>query len=105
MMKKTGFLLFISCWIPLFIFAQEGKKTVFALPVTVSPKIDGILDEEAWSKAPVAGEFIQRKPFNGKRAELFLEMVRDEPGSFSLDLAIHDAGQDKRVRIIDEIIQ
>jgi len=65
-MKKTGFLLFIFCWIPLFMLAQEGKKTVFALPVSVSPKIDGILDEEAWSKAPVAGEFIQRRPFNGK---------------------------------------
>ena len=65
-MKKTGFLLFTSCWIPLFMLAQEGKKTVVALPVSVSPKIDGILDEEAWSKAPVAGEFIQRKPFNGK---------------------------------------
>ncbi len=66
MMKKTGFLLFISCLIPLFMFAQEGKKTVIALPVSVSPRIDGILDEEAWSKAPVASEFIQRRPFNGK---------------------------------------
>ena len=65
-MKKTGCLFFIFCLIPFFMIAQEGRKTAFALPVAAAPKIDGILDEEAWSQAPVAGDFIQRRPFNGK---------------------------------------
>lgn len=73
-MKKTGHLLFIFLLIPILIIAQEGKKTVFALPVSVAPKIDGILDEEAWSKAPVAGDFIQRRPYNGKPATFRTEV-------------------------------
>ena len=58
----------------MFLIAQEEKKTVFALPVKVAPKIDGILDEESWTKAPVAGDFIQRRPYNGKSAAFRTEV-------------------------------
>jgi hypothetical protein len=73
-MNKAGFLFFIFILIPFLMTAQEGKKTVFALPVSVAPKIDGSLDEEAWSKAPVAGDFIQRRPYNGKPATFRTEV-------------------------------
>lgn len=31
-----------------------------------APKIDGILDEEVWKNAPIAGDFIEFQPENGK---------------------------------------
>jgi len=33
------------------MIAQQGGKTIFAIPVSTAPKIDGILDEEVWKQA------------------------------------------------------
>ena len=65
-MKKSGVLLIIFLLLQLFLPAQDGKKSIIAIPVTIPPKIDGILDEESWLESPAAGNFIQRRPFNGK---------------------------------------
>lgn len=73
-MIKTGLSLFLVFLIPLLVPAQEVKKTVTAIPVNTSIKIDGILDEEAWAKAPVASDFIQRRPFNGKTTSFKTEV-------------------------------
>ena len=57
------------------IFSQNigadsiSRKKITAIPVTQSPKIDGILDEEIWKNAPSAGNFIERRPNNGKPAD------------------------------------
>jgi hypothetical protein len=60
-MKKAGtllLLLFAALWLP----AQDTIKSLNALRTTVPPKIDGVLDEEAWKDAPVATGFIQTDP-------------------------------------------
>lgn len=46
-------------------FSQDSKK-VTAQRVTVFPKIDGMLDDEVWSRAKPAGDFIQRAPKPGE---------------------------------------
>jgi hypothetical protein len=73
-MKKSGILLFIILFLQIFLQAQNGRKSVAAIPAALPPKIDGILDEESWSEAPVADEFIQRRPFNGKAASFRTEV-------------------------------
>ena len=42
------------------------RKEINALKINTTPKIDGILDEEVWQNAPVAKNFIQKDPNNGK---------------------------------------
>ena len=74
LMKLKYLLLSISLIIHLTVFPQSRSKVIVAIPVTTPPRIDGILDEDAWSKAPVAGDFIQRKPFNGKPATFRTEV-------------------------------
>lgn len=55
-------------------FAQKAetdstvRKKTEALKITDAPKIDGILDEEIWQQASIAGNFIERRPNNGTPA-------------------------------------
>jgi len=49
------------------ITAQE-KKSVEALNITTSINIDGILDEQPYSQAQPAKDFVQLWPYNGKLA-------------------------------------
>jgi hypothetical protein len=65
-MNKSTHLLLIFLLFIISSFGQNVKKNVQAIPVQDSPKIDGVLDEEAWRKAPIANDFIQRQPYNGK---------------------------------------
>ncbi|UFK98157.1 DUF5916 domain-containing protein [Kaistella faecalis] len=64
---------YILCFSHLFsqnIGADSiSRKKITAIPVTQSPKIDGILDEEIWKNATSAGNFIERRPNNGKPAD------------------------------------
>ena len=46
----------------------EKRKTLTALKIKIPPKIDGVLDDPAWEQAPVADDFIQYAPYNGKPA-------------------------------------
>ncbi|SIS90574.1 Carbohydrate family 9 binding domain-like [Kaistella chaponensis] len=55
----------------LHLFSQKAendsipRKKIVAVKTNNTIKIDGIFDEEAWSKAPIATNFIQRSPENG----------------------------------------
>lgn len=46
-------------------FAQEVKK-ISAVRTEISPKIDGILDDQVWENVPIAGDFIQNRPVPGE---------------------------------------
>ncbi len=46
----------------------EKRKTLTAVKIKIPPKIDGILNDPAWDQAPVAGDFVQYAPYNGKPA-------------------------------------
>ena len=45
---------------------QDGRVSARAHPVEESPVIDGRLDEDAWSSAPVIRGFVQREPVEGE---------------------------------------
>lgn len=62
----------IICTLLLIIFtgslvAQE-KKSIEALNITTPVKIDGVLDEPAYSQAQPAKDFLQLQPYNGRPA-------------------------------------
>ncbi len=67
-MKQTFILVFLLFALNFSVWAQENKKTISAISITSDIKIDGILDENAWESAPIATDFIQRSPYNGKPA-------------------------------------
>lgn len=58
------FLMFMSC----ALFAQEtdsiSRKKIEISRVINSPKIDGVLDDQAWKTAAVASDFVERIPVN-----------------------------------------
>lgn len=64
-------ILFII--ITIFIFqlnhAQENdtipRKSINIIRIANAPKIDGVLDDEAWINAPIATNFVERTPTNG----------------------------------------
>lgn len=45
--------------------AQDSLKTIKALRITTSPRIDGLLDDEVWKNAQPVSEFIQNQPMEG----------------------------------------
>ncbi len=64
-MKKRILLTSIIWTVATLCIAQEVKK-LNAVRTDKSPKIDGILDDEAWKNAPIAGNFIEFRPNPGK---------------------------------------
>lgn len=62
MKNRLFLLLFALCY--SFGVAQE-KKSLSVSRTTIAPKIDGILDDEAWKNAEEATDFVQFKPEMG----------------------------------------
>ena len=77
-------LIFLFLLITGYAFSQTDKKKVSADELSMTPKIDGILDEPCWQTAPVATNFVQRIPYNGKPAifETVVRFVYDNSGLY-----------------------
>jgi hypothetical protein len=43
-------------------FAQAPVKKLPATKVTITPKIDGLLDDEVWKNVPIATDFVENQP-------------------------------------------
>lgn len=43
------------------------RKKITILRTTEAPKIDGVLDDAAWQNAPIATDFVERQPNNGRK--------------------------------------
>ena len=66
MLKKLLLpLLAIVFSIPISAQNNKKRKTIKTTRVTNAPKIDGILDDEAWKKAELCKDFMIFKPENG----------------------------------------
>jgi len=51
---------------PLCASGGDNPRTVNAVRVTIPPRIDGVLDDDVWTSAEPASDFIQRDPEEGK---------------------------------------
>ncbi|WP_299835736.1 DUF5916 domain-containing protein [uncultured Tenacibaculum sp.] len=67
-MKNLTILLFICLLNTIFLNAQVNKdrKKLPATRVNSSPKIDGDLSDAVWQNVPVAKDFLEFRPDNGK---------------------------------------
>jgi hypothetical protein len=50
------------------VYSQDSERDYFTQLTEQSPRIDGILDDEAWKGLPEATDFLQTIPYNGKKA-------------------------------------
>lgn len=107
MYRITIFIIifFLGC----NLFGQEsdsiGRKSIHLIKVSESPKIDGILDDAAWQNAPIATDFVERLPKNGRpipdslRTEV--KIVYDDLGIY-FGASMYDPEPDK---ILKELTQ
>jgi hypothetical protein len=56
----------LTCFLVLTVQAQT--RSLDAVKTTITPRIDGLLDEAAWQEAPEAADFIQNYPAYGQPA-------------------------------------
>jgi uncharacterized protein DUF5916/cellulose/xylan binding protein with CBM9 domain len=61
-------LLLLVIILPISVLSQNTKKEIEAIRCSNPPHIDGVLDEDIWNNVPIANEFIQFEPANGKKA-------------------------------------
>lgn len=68
MKNYITFLLFLCCIVA--VQAQEKdsipRKSITIPRIHTAPKIDGVLDDQAWKDAPIATDFVERIPTNGR---------------------------------------
>lgn len=69
-MKKHAILLLLIFLInSLLIHSQvnQNRKKLPASRISTAPKIDGDLDDAIWKNVPIANDFVQLRPDNGKK--------------------------------------
>lgn len=77
--------------IPDVLCAEEANRTHPARIITAirinpeTPRIDGILDDEVWRKAPVASDFIQQRPDEGAQPteKTTIQIVYDDEALYA----------------------
>jgi hypothetical protein len=93
------FLFFFSLG-NIGLFAQEADldtvKSITAIRINGGAKIDGILEEEFWQKAPRSGDFIQYQPDEGSPASesTFVRVAYDDEALY-VGMEMYDSEPDK----------
>lgn len=60
-------VIILCLLIPFAVIANPERKEIKAVKTEKPPEINGLIDEDVWKQAPVATDFIQIEPFNGKK--------------------------------------
>lgn len=91
------------------ITAQENdtipRKTITIPKVIEAPKIDGVLDDIAWQNTPIANNFVERQPNNGRpipdslRTEV--KIIYDDLGIY-FGATMYDPEPDKILKELTE---
>ncbi len=92
-----------------FSFAQKEqdstitKKIIDAVRVDVAPKIDGILNDEVWQKAPFATDFIQNSPNPGSKPSQKTEVrVLYDNSALYIGATMYDVSKDSIMRQLSQ---
>ncbi len=70
-MHKHPLILFITLIFSFLLHSQEvnqNRKKLTTTRITTPPKIDGVLNDEAWKNAEIAKDFFVLRPDNGNKA-------------------------------------
>jgi len=65
-MKKNLFIILLCLSFSFLAFGQKMEKEAVALKIKEPVRIDGLLNEKVWEKAPEVGDFIQFEPQRGQ---------------------------------------
>ena len=98
----TSFLIFLLSLFPnhTYLFAQKTDedtvKSITTIRINGGAKIDGMLDEEFWKKAPRSGDFIQYQPDEGKPASesTFVRVAYDDEALY-VGMEMYDSEPEK----------
>ena len=72
-----------------------SKKEIVALRVEIPPKVDGVLDDTVWNKAPIATDFVQAQPYPGEKASQKTEVrVLYDNTAIYIGAILHDVSRD-----------
>ncbi len=98
-----------SLLLAFFVKGQEldsiARKKLTIMKISESPKIDGVLDDPGWQNAPIAKDFVERQPNNGKpisdslRTEV--KIVYDDLGIY-FGATMYDPEPDKILKELTE---
>jgi Domain of unknown function (DUF5916)/Carbohydrate family 9 binding domain-like len=95
-MRISQIVLLITLFISSTILSQE-KKTLNILKTTIAPKIDGVLDDEAWINAEEAKDFTQFRPTMGVQEnahqKTIVKMTYDDNAIY-IAAYLHDKPED-----------
>lgn len=85
----------------LHLAAQPVKRKIAAVRIDVPIKIDGVLDEAVWAKAPVATDFVEGRPVSGRkeRPDLKTEVrVLYDDNAIYIGAVMHETSPDSIMR-------
>jgi hypothetical protein len=71
-MRKLVCIAAMLLWTAIHLLAQQ--KTLQAIKVNTSPRLDGLLDDSVWNNVPIATDFITNSPVYGQSAETKTEV-------------------------------
>jgi Domain of unknown function (DUF5916)/Carbohydrate family 9 binding domain-like len=95
-MRISQIVLLITLFISSTILSQE-KKTLTIKKTTIAPKIDGVLDDEAWINADEAKDFTQFRPTMGVQEKAhqktIVKMTYDDNAIY-IAAYLHDKPED-----------
>lgn len=102
-------LVFLLGLLMQFSVAQDAtnrppsERIIDAVRVTTPPKIDGILDDEVWKKAPIATNFIQTVPNPGQKASQKTEVrIVYDNSAIYISAVLHDVSKDSILRQLSQ---
>lgn len=106
-MKPLLFILIVLFF--QSVLAQENdsipRKKINITRITDAPKIDGVLNDEAWENAPVATGFVERQPNNGRpipdSLHTEVKIVYDDLGIY-FGATMNDPNPDKIMKELTE---
>jgi len=98
---KFFLLLIVQLIYTSLLFSQEIKKRLKITRTEIAPKIDGILNDAAWENAPIAKDFIQFDPYNGKAASEPTEVkIMYDDNAIYFAAIMHDSKPDSIYTIL-----
>ncbi len=96
-------VLFVTLLLaPYVLVAQQPRLEAHAVSVTVAPRLDGVLDDDAWRQATPISSFVQSEPEEGKPASEATE-VRIAYDARNLYIAAYMHDRDPSRIIVNDI--
>jgi Domain of unknown function (DUF5916)/Carbohydrate family 9 binding domain-like len=94
-MKFYSRLIIAFVFSSLGCFAQNSLKTCTANRVTKAPRIDGLLDEEAWQNVSAVSDFVQGRPLENTPPSFITEVkVTYDDNAIYVGAFMHDPSPD-----------